>query len=66
MTLYTSNYDWLAAKYSKVMQNHQDLGKTLRAAGPIKEKEANLIQLAAAAATKSEGGVHSHASSRRR
>ena len=60
MTLYTRNYDWLAAKFTKVMQNHQELGKTLREAGPINEKNANLIQLAAAAATKSEGGVHSH------
>jgi len=60
MTLYTSNYDWLTAKFSKVMKNHQELGKTLREAGPINEKDANLIQLAAAAATKSEGGVHSH------
>lgn len=60
MTLYTRNYDWLAAKFTKVMQSHQELGKTLREAGPINEKNANLIQLAAAAATKSEGGVHSH------
>jgi len=60
MTLYTRNYEWLTAKFSKVMQNHQELGKTLREAGPINEKNANLIQLAAAAATKSEGGVHSH------
>jgi 4-carboxymuconolactone decarboxylase len=60
MTLYTRNYDWLAEKFAKVMQNHQELGKALREAGPINEKNANLIQLAAAAATKSEGGVHSH------
>ena len=60
MTLYSRNYDWLAAKFTKVMQHHQELGKALREAGPINEKNANLIQLAAAAATKSEGGVHSH------
>jgi len=47
-------------KFGKVMENHQELGKTLREAGPIKEKEANLIQLAAAAANKTEGAVHSH------
>ena len=61
MTQYTSNYSWLTAKFSKVMDNHQELGKTLREAGPINEKDANLIQLGAAAAIKAEGAVHSHA-----
>jgi len=61
MTQYTSNYAWLMAKFSKVMENHQEFGKTLREAGPINEKDANLIQLAAAAAIKAEGAVHSHA-----
>jgi 4-carboxymuconolactone decarboxylase len=36
------------------------LGKTLREQGPLDEKTANLIQLAAAAAIHSEGAVHSH------
>jgi len=48
------------AKFGKVMENHQEFGKALREAGPISEKDANLIQLAAAAATKAEGAVHSH------
>ena len=61
MTQYTSNYSWLTAKFSKVMENHQEFGKTLREAGPISEKDANLIQLGAAAAIKAEGAVHSHA-----
>ncbi|KPJ97427.1 MAG: alkylhydroperoxidase [Desulfobacterales bacterium SG8_35] len=60
MTRYPNNYDWLTGKFSKVMQNHQELGKALREAGPINEKAANLIQLAAAAAIRSEGSVHSH------
>ena len=60
MTEYTSNYSWLVAKYSKVMENHQELGKSLREAGPISEKNTHLIQLAGAAATKAEGAVHSH------
>ena len=54
------NYDWLMAKFNKVMENHQELGKAVREAGPINNKDANLIQLAAAAATKAEGAVHSH------
>lgn len=37
-----------------------NLGKAVRAAGPIDEKTSHLIQLAAAAAVKSEGAVHSH------
>ena len=60
MTQHTSNYAWLMTKFGKVMENHQEFGKTLREAGPINEKDANLIQLAAAAATKAEGAVHSH------
>lgn len=42
------------------MNNHQELGKSLRQAGPLDEKNSQLIQLAAAAAIKTEGAVHSH------
>ena len=59
MTQHTSNYAWLMTKFGKVMENHQEFGKALREAGPISEKDANLIQLAATAA-KAEGAVHSH------
>lgn len=44
-------------KYFKAVEN---LGKEARAAGPLNKKTAHLIQLAAAAATRSEGAVHSH------
>jgi 4-carboxymuconolactone decarboxylase len=37
------------------------LGKAASEAGPIDEKTGHLIQLAAAAAIRSEGAVHSHA-----
>ena len=60
MTQYSKNYNWLVSKFDKVLQSHQELGKALREAGPIDEKSAHLIQLAAAAAVRSEGGVHSH------
>lgn len=43
--------------YFKAVDN---LGKAAKASGPINEKNAHLIQLAAAAAIKSEGAVHSH------
>jgi alkylhydroperoxidase/carboxymuconolactone decarboxylase family protein YurZ len=38
----------------------ESVGKAVRAAGPIELKTAHLIQLAAAAAIRSEGAVHSH------
>ena len=60
MTKYSANYSWLVSKFDKVLQSHQELGKAVREAGPIDEKTAQLIQLAAAAAVRSEGGVHSH------
>ena len=60
MTDYSANYSWLVSKFEKVLQSHQEFGKTLREAGPIDEKTGQLIQLAAASAGRSEGGVHSH------
>lgn len=44
-------------KYFKAVEN---LGKEARAAGPLSKKTAHLVQLAAAAASRSEGAVHSH------
>ena len=60
MTQFSENYTWLVAHFGKVMDAHQEMGKTLRTAGPIDPKTFHLIQLAAAAANRSEGGVHSH------
>ena len=37
-----------------------NLGEVVRNSGPIDEKNVHLIQLAASAAIRSEGGVHSH------
>ena len=42
------------------MEKQEDLGRTLREAGPVDEKTSQLIQLGAAAALRSEGSVHSH------
>jgi len=61
MTQYSENYKWLLQKFNTVMEKHQDLGKAVRDAGPIDKKTAQLIQLGAAAATRAEGSVHSHA-----
>jgi len=60
MAKYPDNYTWLTKTFGKVLKAHQALGKEVQAAGPIKGKQAQLIQLAAAAATRSEGAVHSH------
>ena len=50
----------LAEKYPQVFEAHETLGKEVRKAGPLDVKTQHLIQLAAAAASGSEGGVHSH------
>ena len=54
--------------YSFIKENHgqfigalEQLGEAVRKAGPLDEKTSQLIQLAAAAAIRSEGAVHSHA-----
>jgi len=38
----------------------ENLGNAAKAAGPVDEKTSHLIRLAAAAAIRSEGAVHSH------
>lgn len=48
-------------RHRKFFNAVEALGKTVKKEGPIKEKNAQLIQLAAATAIKSEGAVHSHA-----
>ncbi len=60
MSDYPNNYSWLMSRFGDVLQAHQDLGKELQKAGPLDEKTCHLIKLAAAAANRSEGGVHSH------
>ena len=54
--------------YSQTKEAHREyigvleqLGETIKKQGPLDEKTSQLIQLAAAAAIRSEGSVHSHA-----
>lgn len=61
MAEYPKNYTWLMSEFKSVLEAHQEFGKQLHAAGPIDNKTAQLIQLAGAAASRSEGAVHSHA-----
>lgn len=60
MTKYTKNYDWILQNFKAVMEKQQQLGKAVREAGPVDEKNSQLIQLGAAAAIRAEGSVHSH------
>lgn len=60
MTNYPTHYTWITSRFGRVMKAHQKLGEEVLAAGPLKKRQAHLVQLAAAAATRSEGAVHSH------
>lgn len=53
-------YGHIKEKHGDVIQALEQLGAALRQAGPVPGKTAHLIQLAAAAAIRSEGSVHSH------
>jgi alkylhydroperoxidase/carboxymuconolactone decarboxylase family protein YurZ len=56
-----NQYTGIQKKYKGFMKAVENLGKAAKAAGPLNEKTARLIQLAAAASSRSEGSVHSHA-----
>jgi AhpD family alkylhydroperoxidase len=54
-------YTSIRRRYKSYHNAVSKLGRAARSAGPIDEKTGHLIQLAAAAAVRSEGSVHSHA-----
>jgi 4-carboxymuconolactone decarboxylase len=54
-------YKSIKKRFSAYFKASENLGKAAKTAGPITSKNAQLIQLAAAAAVRSEGAVHSHA-----
>lgn len=56
----SKHYQELANRFPEVMSALENLGYAIHDAGPIDEKNAELIQLAAAATLQSEGSVHSH------
>ncbi|MFA5808165.1 MAG: carboxymuconolactone decarboxylase family protein [bacterium] len=53
-------YLTLKKKHPGLLRAVEALGEAARKAGPLDDKTAHLIQLAAAAAVRSEGSVHSH------
>lgn len=56
-----NQYLGIKKRFRKYYAALNGLGKAAKAAGPLNEKTAQLIQLAGAAAARSEGAVHSHA-----
>jgi 4-carboxymuconolactone decarboxylase len=60
MPKYPRNYMMIQKRFAGLMKAHEEAGKLAKDSGPIDAKTANLIQLAACIALRSEGGVHSH------
>lgn len=56
-----AHYRKLQALYPELIDAAGALGKSARQAGPLGEKDIQLIQLGASAALRSEGAVRSHA-----
>ena len=53
-------YRTMGERHPRVMDALNRLGEAVREAGPLDERSVQLAQLAAAAAIRSEGAVHSH------
>jgi len=60
ISVFPKHYSDTMAKYPKLSEALETLGKVVRQEGPIDAKTSHLIQLAAAASIRSEGSVHSH------
>lgn len=60
MTRLPEQYTSIRKRFKKYFNAVDNLGKVAKAAGPLDDKTAQLIQLGAAAAIRSEGSVHSH------
>jgi 4-carboxymuconolactone decarboxylase len=60
MLKYPERYTSIKSRYKGVVKALESLGKEVKSAGPLSEQTSELIQLAAAAAIRSEGSVHSH------
>ncbi|NLI29256.1 MAG: carboxymuconolactone decarboxylase family protein, partial [Nitrospiraceae bacterium] len=59
MADYPKQYESIKKRFKTYFKAAENLGKAAKAAGPVDEKTAQLIQIAAAAAIRSEGSVHS-------
>lgn len=54
------HYGNIRMRYPEYGKALSELGRAIKEAGPLDEKTAQLIQIGASAAIKSEGAVHSH------
>ncbi len=61
MSKLPNQYVGIGKRFKKYFNALNNLGKAAKSAGPLDEKTAQLIQMAAAATVHSEGSVHSHA-----
>jgi len=59
-TIPSKQYRKVQERYPNFLGAVEALGEAARKEGPIDDRTAHLIQLAAAAAIRSEGAVHSH------
>jgi 4-carboxymuconolactone decarboxylase len=57
---YPGWYSFIKKKHGNFIKALEQLGEAVRQEGPLDDKTAHLVQLAAAAASRSEGSVHSH------
>lgn len=55
-----SHFHRIQAEYPQLISALEHLGDAARTAGPLDARTTHLIQLAAAAAIRSEGALHSH------
>ncbi|MFP4453750.1 MAG: carboxymuconolactone decarboxylase family protein [Desulfobacterales bacterium] len=55
------NYQAMESEHPELMKAVSELGRATRAEDPLEAKTVELIQMAAAAALRLEGAVHSHA-----
>ena len=57
---YPGWYSFVKEKHGKFIKALEQLGEAVRQVGPLDDKTGHLVQLAGAAASRSEGSVHSH------
>jgi 4-carboxymuconolactone decarboxylase len=53
-------YMFIKEQHGNFIESLEKFGEVVRGEGPLDDKTSHLIQLAAAAAIRSEGSVHSH------
>jgi alkylhydroperoxidase/carboxymuconolactone decarboxylase family protein YurZ len=54
------HYQMVKEQFPEYLEAVERLGEVVKELGPIDQKRAQLLQLAASVAIKSEGGTHSH------